>query len=354
MSSDFVIETPLLMPEAENSLDLARRLNREAEGMIGANPSLAKQYTVQAEQIAREHNAEAVLAISLLVRARLLYAELHFEEALKMCKEAVAIAANDGDIVARASTLTGLGAMWASLGLGAEALPHLEAAAALLADSPDDANNAFTRSLVGGVLAQLGHADAGKRLLTRALDVFVALGIQGRVIETRHNLACLHNHEKQFSEALTLSIQNAKDAIDASEISLYAHIEATATEALCGLSRYDEAVMRARAALSRIRVGSRGMLDVMLWLGIALDRAGRTDKALAILSDTLQKSHEAHLPPDRALLAALSSLYKRMGNLAEAEEFSRVLASDQAAAEARMTQMRLQLLETTVERPTKQ
>lgn len=336
-------------PTASTLLASARELNQQAEGLLGSDPELARQHVDRAEAMARELGANAILAVSLLLRGRLHYAAAQFDDALRTCNEAAGIAARDGDVSVHAKTRAGLGAIWASLGLAEQALPHLETAAELLLDSADEAGLAVVRSLLGGVQVQLGQAESGQRQFEQALAAFAALDLSDRVTETRHNLACLHNHVGQFSEALALSLGNADEANRLNNITLLAHIEATVTEALCGLHRYDEAVVRARAALLKSRPGSRGELDVMLWLGTALDLAGQTDEALAMLRNTLAVSDAAGMPANRALLGALASLCRRTGRAAEAQLYDAIVAEGAQRQQDRMTRLRLKALEMNVE-----
>ncbi|MBL0124937.1 MAG: EAL domain-containing protein [Betaproteobacteria bacterium] len=342
-------ELPPAVSQPDWQMAVARGLNREAERLIGPNPALARQRLDDATRIAREIGANNVLAMSLLLRARLHYAEAQFDDALRVCNEAAIIAVCDGDVAVQAQTLSGLSAIWASLGLGAEALPHLEAAAEFLTDTEDAAGLALVRSLLGGVEAQLGRSEAGLRQFELALAGFRTLGLRDRVVETRHNIACVYNLDKRFSEALALSMQNAVEAKRYGNITLLAHIDATSVEAFCGLGRFDEAVAHARAALSQARAGSRGELDVMLWLGIALDKAGSADEAFNVLRDTLQKSEAAGMPANGALLSALVGICRKMDNAIQANQYEGIIGQGTHEEQTHVTRLRLKALEASVE-----
>jgi EAL domain-containing protein (putative c-di-GMP-specific phosphodiesterase class I)/tetratricopeptide (TPR) repeat protein len=343
------LQQPAAFSRADWQMAVARGLNRESERKLDTDPVLCRQHFENAETIARALGANGILAISLLMRARLYHAEARFDDALRTCNEAAIIAACDGDIAAQAKTMSGLSAIWANLGLGEEALPHLEFAADLLADRVDTEGLALVRSLLGGVEAQLGRTQSGVKQFEQALAGFRALGMRGRVLETLHNMACLCNLEERFADALALSEQNAAEALRQSNSTLLAHIEATCVEALCGLGRFDEAVAHARSALALARPGSRGELDIMLWLGTALEKAGKSDDALAVLRDTLRRSDLAHMPVNRPLLAALARVCRRTGNIVEADQYDEIAGHRSAHMLARVVDARLEALEMTVE-----
>lgn len=349
MSISLAAERAATAPEPDLRLQQVREFNREAEQRLSASPEHARFLLAEAEDVARSLGANSELAISALLRARLLYDEAKFDDALATANDAIRLAEVDANPSVRARTLNGCGAIWASLGMGEHALPHLETAAELLLDTDDEAGLALVRSLLGGVQAQLGRADEGLQQLEHALASFVELGVADRILETRHNIACLHNHEGRFDEALRLTQQNAAEAEIMHDVRLLGHIEATAVEALCGLKRFDEAVNRARIALTKVRAGSRGELDVRLWWGIALGKFGLTTEAMRVLEETLHKTDEAKLPHNQELLSALAALYQQVGEPSLAAPYEALMSHHAEIGHARMTRFRLKALAMTVE-----
>ncbi len=335
--------------QPDHRLSQAREFNREAERCLSSSPEHASFLLGEAEDVARSLGANSELAVSALLRSRLLFGEAKFDEALAVANEAARLAEVDSDPPIRAKILSAFGAMWASIGMGEHALPHLETAAELLLDTDDEAGLALVRSLLGGVQAQLGRADEGLQQLERALASFVELGLADRCLETRHNIACLHNHEGRFGEALRLTDINAADAENDHNVTLLGHIEATAVEALCGLQRFDDAVLRARSALTKVRTSSRGELDVRLWWGIALGKSGMTTDALNALEETLRKADAARLPPNHELLAALATLCREVGEPALAEPYEALLLHHAESRQEQVTRLRLKALAMTVE-----
>ena len=349
MSISLAADAAATAAQPDQRLQQAREFNREAERCLSSAPEHARFLISEAEDAARSLGANSELAISKSLSSRLLFGEMKFDEALAVANEAALLAEVDSDPSIRAQTLSGLGSMWASIGMGEHALPHLEAAAELLLGTDDEAGLALVRSLLGGVQTQLGRADEGLKQLECALASFVELGLTGRAIETRHNIACLHNHEGRFEEALRLTEINAVDAEIAQDVMLLGHIEATAIEALCGLQRFDDAVLRAQSALQKARAGTRGELEVRLWRGIALANAGMTAEALNALEETRQKADGAKLPANPELLSALAKVYRQAGMSGEASNFEALMLHQAESHHEQLTRLRLRALAMTVE-----
>jgi tetratricopeptide (TPR) repeat protein len=182
-----------------------RSLNAQAEQAADVDPLQARTLALQAEELARELGANGELSLSLMFQGKASFYEQAIDEALQLTQRAASLAESDGNLAVRAKVLTGLGAMWASLGMGEQALPHLEAASEYLAGAADPPGVAMVQSLLGGVLAQTGHADRGREQLEQALAAFTQLRMDKRAREARHNLACLANVQSRFSIALALS-----------------------------------------------------------------------------------------------------------------------------------------------------
>ena len=282
-----------------------RSLNAQAEQAANVDPLQARTLALQAEELARELGANGELSLSLMFQGKASFYEQAIDEALQLTQRAASLAESDGNLAVRAKVLTGLGAMWASLGMGEQALPHLEAASEYLAGAADPPGVAMVQSLLGGVLAQTGHADRGREQLEQALAAFTQLRMDKRAREARHNLACLANVQSRFSIALALSDISSAEAAREGDWML-AHIEATAAEALMGLGRADEATQRALRALLTVGANSRGAYDLLLTLGRAELAAGRTEAAGKTLMQALDSAQRGGRPDDPTLMDALA------------------------------------------------
>lgn len=303
---------------AHRRLRALKGLIGEAEATIDHDLAAAGALAARAEALAGELGANSELALALLLRGRVAFFEERIDDALQLAQRAAALAESDGQPAARARTLTGLCAMWASLGLGEQALPHLEAAAEQLAGSPDAAGLAFVQSLLGGVLAQTGQPDRGREQLEQALASFTQLGLAGRAREARHNLACLANLQGRHAIALAMSDISCAEALRDRDW-MHAHIEATACDALVGLGRPGEAVQRVARAIRETPDPARGGYDLQLALGRAALAAGQLDDARQALGVALQLLESGGRPDDPPLFEALAELHGRLGDDAAAQ-----------------------------------
>lgn len=307
-----------------------RALNAEAETTLDRNLLEARALALQSESLARELGANGELALSLLVQGKVCFFEEQIDEALQLGQRAAELAESEGHPGVLAKVLSGLGAMWATLGLGEQALPHLESAAEQLAGSPDAAGLALVQSLLGGVLAQSGQPERGRVQLEQALTSFTQLGIANRAREARHNLACLANLQGRHATALAMSDISSAEALRCGDW-MHAHIEATACDALVGLGRADEAVQRARRAIEETPDRNRGDYDLRLALGRAELADGRIDDAEASLRHALGLLERGGRPDDPLLFEALAEVRRRRGDEAGALELSaRALQAQQA------------------------
>jgi EAL domain-containing protein (putative c-di-GMP-specific phosphodiesterase class I)/tetratricopeptide (TPR) repeat protein len=297
-----------------------RSLNAQAEQAADVDPPQARALALQAEELARELGANGELSLSLMFQGKASFYELAIDEALQLTQRAASLAESDGNLAVRAKVLTGLGGMWASLGMGEQALPHLEAASEYLAGAADPPGVALVQSLLGGVLAQTGHADRGREQLEQALAAFTQLRMDKRAREARHNLACLANVQSNFSIALALSDISSVEAAREADWML-AHIEATAAEALIGLGRADEAAQRARRALPAASGHSHGAYDLLLTLGRAELAAGRPDAAGPALTQALDIAQRGGRPDDPTLMDALAQWRGQCGDETAAGEW---------------------------------
>jgi len=300
-------------PAMPSRLRRLRTLNTQAEAAIDADPTRARALALQAEELARELGANGELALSLMVQSKVHFQEHGIDEALQLMRRAAALAESDGHLAVRAKVLTALGALWASLGLGEQALPHLEAASEYLSGGADAAGVALVQSLLGGVLAQMGQAERGRAHLEQALAAFTQLQMAGRALEARHNLACLANLQHRHAIALALSDISSKEADKAGDRT-FAHIEATAADALAGLGRHGEASQRARRALARTPAKTRGAYDLLLALGRAELAAGRLAEAGDALTQALEIGRSGGQPDDALLVEALADWCERRGD----------------------------------------
>lgn len=325
-----------------------RELLRRTEETLTTDPPAAGVLAEQAEDQAREIGANGELALALMFRSKARFFAHAVDEALQLMQRAAALAESDGHPAVRAKVMTALGSQWANLGLGEQALPHLEAAAEELAGAADPAGVALLQSLVGGVLAQVGQAERGRAQLEQSLTAFMQLQMNGRARETRHNLACLANLQGRHETALGLSNVSAPEALKANDW-LYAHIEATATDALAGLGRHDEAAQRARQALADTPAGTRGAYDLLLALGRAELGGGRTVEAGEALAQALAVARQGGQPDDPLLLAALADWHARRGDADAAVQARRAAeAAAQGGGDAQLG-WRLKALQASVE-----
>ncbi len=317
------------------------------EETLASDPPTALLLAEQCEDLAREMGANGELALALMYRSKVYFIDQAIDEALQLMQRAAALAESDGHPAVRAKVLTALGAQWASLGLGEQALPHLEAAAEDLSGAADPAGVALLQSLVGGVLAQSGQAERGRVQLEQSLTAFTQLQMASRAREARHNLACLANLQGRHETALGLSDVSSQEARKAHDW-MYPHIEATAVDALAGLGRYADAVQRARAALAVTAPGNRGAYDLLLALGRAELKAGRVDEAGEALEQAQAMARQGGQPGDPLLLDALADWHAQRG---EAEEADRMRRAGIAAAHGGDTQLtwRLKALQASVE-----
>lgn len=326
-----------------------RELNAQAEQAANVDPPQARALALQAEELARELGANGELSLSLMFQGKASFYELAIDEALQLTQRAASLAESDGNLAVRAKVLTGLGAMWASLGMGEQALPHLEAASEYLAGAADPPGVALVQSLLGGVLAQTGHADRGRAQLEQALAAFTQLRMDKRAREARHNLACLANVQSNFSIALALSDISSVEAARESDWIL-AHVEATAAEALIGLGRADEAAQRARRALPAASGHSHGAYDLLLTLGRAELAAGRPEAAGPALTQALDVAQRGRRPDDPTLMDALAQWCERTGDGAAANGWrERAVAARTSAGNAEQLGWRLKALQAGVE-----
>ncbi len=313
------LSTPSDAPDAQEPSGAQARLRglrallAQAESSLDRDLSQAAPLAARAESLARELGANGELAIALLLQGKVAFFEERIDDALQLAQRAASLAESEGQPAARAKALTGLCAMWASLGLGEQALPHLEAAAEQLAGSPDAAGIAFVQSLLGGVLAQTGHADRGREQLEQALASFTQLGMAGRAREARHNLACLANLQGRHAIALTMSDMSRTEALRERDW-MHAHIEATACDALVGLGRAGEAVQRVRRAIAETPDPARGGYDLQLALGRAALAAGQLADAGQALETALRVLEAGGRPDDPQLFDALAELHRRRGD----------------------------------------
>lgn len=326
-----------------------RALVASAESVLDRDLAQAGQLAGQAEATARELGANGELAVALLLQGKVAFFEERIDEALQLGQRAAALAESEGHPAVRAKTLSGLCAMWASLGLGEQALPHLEAAASQLAGSPDAAGIAFVQSLLGGVLAQTGHADRGREQLEQALSSFTQLGMAGRAREARHNLACLANLQGRHAIALSMCEISRTEALRDGDW-MHAHIEATACDALVGLGRADEAVQRGRRALAETPDPARGGYDLQLALGRAALAAGQLAPAGQALEAALRLLDSGGRPDDPLLFEALAEFHRRHGDDPSAQAAAaRARAASAAAPGNESLRWRLQALQAGVE-----
>lgn len=290
-----------------------RALVAEAEAALDHDLSAAGRISARAEALALELGANGELALALLLRGKVAFFEERIDDALQLAQRAAALAESEGQPAARTKALTGLCAMWASLGLGEQALPHLEAAAEQLAGSPDAPGIAFVQSLLGGVLAQTGQADRGREQLEQALASFTQQGLARRAREARHNLACLATLQGRHAIALAMSDISSAEALREGDW-MHAHIEATAGDALVGLGRADEAVQRVRCAIAQTPDPARGSYDLQLALGRAALAAGQLADARQALGAALKLLEAGGRPDDPPLFEALAELHRRLGD----------------------------------------
>lgn len=325
---------------------LREQLARTEEVMV-SDPPAAMRLAEQCEEQARELGSNGELALALMYRAKVRFIDQAVDEALTLMQRAAALAESDGHPAIRAKVLTALGAQWASLGLGEQALPHLEAAAEDLDGAADPAGVALLQSLVGGVLAQSGQAERGRLQLEQALATFTQLKMDVRAREARHNLACLANVQGRHAVALGLSDLSSPQALAANDW-MYAHIEATAVDALAGLGRHAEAAERAHRALALTPAGSRGAYDLLLSLGRCELAAGREAEAGRALSQARVIAGEGGQPDDPLLLDALALWHERRGEAADAAPLR---AASRAASTGSGAQVgwRLKALQASVE-----
>lgn len=298
-----------------------RALVAEAEATLDRDLAAAGRIAARAEALALELGANVELALALLLQGKVAFFQERIDDALQLAQRAAALAESEGQPAARTKALTGLCAMWASLGLGEQALPHLEAAAEQLAGSPDAPGIAFVQSLLGGVLAQTGHADRGREQLEQALASFTQLGMAGRAREARHNLACLATLQGRHAIALAMSDISSAEALRDGDW-MHAHIEATAGDALVGLGRADEAVQRVRRAIAETPDPARGSYDLQLTLGRAALAAGQLADAQQALGTALQLLEAGGRPDDPPLFEALAEMHRRLGDADAAQAAS--------------------------------
>jgi tetratricopeptide (TPR) repeat protein len=336
-------------PSAESDnrqLEIARQCNADADRMIWSDPEFALARLVISEKISRELGDNELLAFALMTRARVYLAQARIDGALAVCREAIACASLTSNLGLHAETLARLGSIWASIGLGEEGLPYLDQAAELLLESPDSATLALVRSITGGVLAQMGQFSASHQQLVASLGAFTELAMKDRIVETRHNLACLHICQDQFDEALSLSLQNVKDALQLNDLDLLAHIEATVVDALCGLGRHAEAIDYAKTAMARAHKDSRGQFDIMEAYAKTLDKAGQPDEGFRILKMIEEKSTTAKLPVNGRLLHALKDISTRLDGRDETARYEAMLNALVEHTDEQKLRMRMQSLQT--------
>ncbi|MGD9835375.1 MAG: EAL domain-containing protein [Piscinibacter sp.] len=326
-----------------------RALNGEAEVLKDRDMAAAFKLAVQAEALARELGANGELALALVMQGKAAFYEQRIDDALQLGQRAAELAEAEGHPGVRAKVLSGLGAMWASLGMGEQALPHLEAAAEQLAGSPDVAGLALVQSLLGGVLAQTHQLERGREQLEQALTAFTQLGMSVRACEARHNLACLANLQGRYEVALALSEVSSAETRLSGDWN-YAHVEATACDALVGLGRCDEATERARRALTATPDPSRASYDLHLALGRAELAQGRFVQAREALSHALGLLERGGRPDDPLLSEAWAELRRRCGEGdAAAPTRERGDAGARADDRADALRWRLKALEASVE-----
>lgn len=326
-----------------------RALNGEAEELKDRDMAAALKLALQAEALARELGANGELAFALLLQGKAAFYEQRIDDALQLGQRAAELAEAEGHPGVRAKVLSGLCGMWASLGMGEQALPHLEVAAEQLAGSPDVAGLALVQSLLGGVLAQTGQLERGREQLEQALTSFTQLGMPVRACEARHNLACLAILQGRHEVALALSdISSAETRLSGDWN--YGHVEATACDALVGLGRCAEAAARARRALADTPDPSRASYDLHLALGRAELAQGRLVQAREALSHARALLESGGRPDDPLLSDAWAELSRRCG---ETEAAPPAVKQGQAARReadgADVLRWRLKALEAGVE-----
>jgi EAL domain-containing protein (putative c-di-GMP-specific phosphodiesterase class I) len=326
-----------------------RGLLAQTETVLDHDLDAARERACRAEALARELGANGELAIALLLQGKLAFFEERIDDALQLAQRAASLAESEGQPAARTKTLTGLCAMWASLGLGEQALPHLEAAAEQLAGSPDAAGLAFVQSLLGGVLAQTGHAERGREQLEQALASFTQLGLAGRAREARHNLACLAHLQGRHAIALAMADISGVEALRERDW-MHAHIEATACDALVGLGRAAEGVQRVQRAVRETPDPARGAYDLQLALGRAALAAGLHAEARQALESALAQLESGGRPDDPTLFEALAALHRQLGDEAAAHAAATRAAAAHAGRSGDETlRWRLQALRAGVE-----
>jgi EAL domain-containing protein (putative c-di-GMP-specific phosphodiesterase class I) len=335
-------------PAMPSRLRRLRTLNTQAEAAIDAALTQARALALQAEELARELGANGELALSLMVQSKVHFYEHGIDEALQLMRRAAALAESDGHLAVRAKVLTALGALWASLGLGEQALPHLEAASECLSGGADAAGVALVQSLLGGVLAQMGQTERGRVHLEQALEAFTQLRMAARAREARHNLGCLANLQHRHAIALALSDISSKEAAKAGD-RMFAHIEATAADALAGLGRHGEAAQRARRALETTPAHTRGAYDLLLALGRAELAAGRLAEAGGALTQALEIGRSGGQPDDALLVEALAGWCERRGDAAAATAWRARLAQAREGGGTEPLAWRLKALQASVE-----
>lgn len=319
-------------PASRQAIHARTRQLREqlahTEETLASDPPAAWLLAEKCEEQAREMGANGELALALMYRSKVLFIDQSVDEALALMQRAAALAESDGHPAVRAKVLTALGAQWASLGLGEQALPHLEAAAEDLDGAADPAGVALLQSLVGGVLAQSGQLDRGRVQLEQSLAAFTQLQMHTRAREARHNLACLANLQGRYEVALGLSDVSSQEARAAHDW-MHPHIEATAVDALAGLGRHAEATQRAQRALAGTVPGNRGSYDLLLALGRAELTADHLGEAGQALSKAQAMAREGGQPDDPLLLDALARWHERRG---EADEAAQLRVASRAAS----------------------
>lgn len=324
-----------------------RELLARTEEVMASDPAAALQLAGQCEEQAREMGANGELALALMYRSKVLFIDQAVDEALALMQRAAALAESEGHPATRAKVLTALGAQWASLGLGEQALPHLEAAAEDLDGAADPAGVALLQSLVGGVLAQSGQAERGRVQLEQSLTAFTQLQMSTRAREARHNLACLANLQGRHEVALGLSELSSQEASAAHDW-MYPHIEATAVDALAGLGRLAEAAQRAHRALEATAAGNRGAYDLLLALGRAELSAGRLAEAGEALSQAQAIARRGGQPDDPLLLDTLARWHERRGDADDAARLRQAAHAASTAGDAQVV-WRLKALQASVE-----
>ncbi len=297
-----------------------------AEELARLDRAQARLCTHGALAAARAAHDDESIALSLILHAKLSFAEQSFAEAHSFALEA-AVASQCASRAVQARVLVTIAGFWAQLGRGEDAINPLEVALTLLG-SEDVEEIARVELVLGVLVAQRGAVDEGIARLRAARAQFSQLALKHQAIECSHNEACALIASGRCAAGLLLARETLADCVAAGETLMRGHVEANVVEALVRLGRCGEALAFARVALSRADLHARGAVDVLRWCGAAQEGCGLLRGARDTWLRALSMSEGLSADRTRALRQRLASVCRALSLSDEAATHERDAAID--------------------------